>query len=290
MQNENKETQISLIEVLKSFLKKWWIIALSSVLCALIAFVYLFKFVPQEYTSSIRFYVNNKQSTSIGGTDISISGADISSSRSLVDSYAVILTSNTTLESIFNFANIMDEEDPSKPKYKTTYDDNKNFEYDYDYLRGLISVEAVNDTEIFSVSFTCESKADARTLAQATIETFPELVESIISGSEVSVVDYPKTITEVEKGYAKYCIIAFLIGFVLSCGVIFVYDFFINDTITSSDYISSGFPSIPLLAVVPDTNVETRSKYGKYGKYYYYKHRKDYYQNYYESKEKGGEE
>jgi len=297
MENENKETQINLIEVFKCFLKKWWIIALSSVVCAFLVFVYLYKFTPQKYTSSVSFYVNNTQTTSIGGAEISLSGSDISASRSLVDTYSVILTSDTTLKKIFNYAyqhgGIVDPKDPSWCKYATEYnleyDEDKaqyvgTFSYDYDELRSIVSVSSINDTEIFSVTYTCENAEDAQTLCDATLAVFPEIVKTVILKSETKAVDNDTdTIKTVGKGYTKYCLIAFLVGFVVSCGIIFVYDFFINDTISSSDYISSTFSSIPLLAVIPDTNEQRRSKYGKYYGKYYYKHSYDYYKNYYEN-------
>ena len=138
--NENKilekeEMEIDFKRVIGALLKKWWLVAASSVLCALLTFLFTFFVITPKYTSSVLFYVNNG-SFSIGGTDVRLGSTDILASQDLAESYMVILQSRTTLLDVIDYAQV---------------------DRDYEELRDdMLKAESVNGTEIFRVSITSE--------------------------------------------------------------------------------------------------------------------------------------
>ena len=95
----NEEYTIDLMQLIKVFWRKAWLIALSGVWAAVIAFLVAAFLIKPTYSSSILLYVNNR-SLSLGSASFSISSADISASASLVKTYTEILDNRTTLERV----------------------------------------------------------------------------------------------------------------------------------------------------------------------------------------------
>lgn len=247
MNEEMRETTITIKDLVNVLLKRLWIILSVSVLAVVGLFIYMFVFTAQYYEAKGLMYVNNK-SLNIGIS--SITQGDISAQKSLVQSYSIILTTRSTIEDVLERANLKDK-------------------YEYEDVIKMLTVGSVNSTEIFSISCKCEDGADAVLIVTTILNTFPAHVENIIDGSSASVVDYPSdTATPVKKGYTRNSILAFLIAFVVSYGFFFVLDVLIDDTIKSSDWIKETYKDVaPLLTIVPDVNIETKHKYAYYNYY-----------------------
>ena len=86
----NDEIEIDLKRVFEAIWHRMWLVILSIILCASIAFGITKYLITPLYQSSAMFYVNNN-AVSLGDTSFSISSGDITASKSLVDSYIVIL-------------------------------------------------------------------------------------------------------------------------------------------------------------------------------------------------------
>lgn len=242
--NENRE--IDLLQLASAVLKKWWIVAVTTVLAGILAFSYTYLCVEPTYQASALFYVNNSK-LSLGSTSISLSSGDITAAKSLVDTYRVILKSRLNLEEVIKKANLG---------------------YSYEELSEMITAESVNNTEVFSVTVTGKSPQEACEIANTIAIVLPEKVTGIIEGTSVKVVDYAVVPTKrFAPSYSKNTIIGVLLGFVASVAVIVVMEL-LNDSIKSEDWLVTTFgDEIPLLAVVPDVTVKSRH-YGKYGYYY----------------------
>ena len=251
---QEKELTISLKDVIRCFIKRWWIIALVSFIGLAIGFCYTYFLKEKKYTATCEMYVNSKD-FSIGSTSISLS--DINASRSLVSTYKLIIMSYDTIN------DVIEQASPTLSK-----------EYNEEQVYKMISVNAVNSTEIFSISITCNNPDDARDLADAFIQIFPRRVKEVItaSGVDATLVESVRT-KEVSRGLVKASLIGFAIGLVLSAAVVFIYDLIIDDTIDSVDSMKQMLSeSMPLLAVVPDTATSKKSGYGykHYGYHYHY--------------------
>ena len=260
--DQEKETTISFGDLLKVFVRRWWLIAISSLIGAAVGFILVFVLTEQTWKSTAMMYVNNN-SLSVGGTKVNLSMSDISANRSLVDSYSVIIKSRMTIEAVIDQANTQED-------------------YDYDKLYKLIDVGSVNNTEIFYITVTCPNEEDAINITNTFTSVFPTQVKDIIEGSSAKVVDSAVIAEPVSRGFAKSALIGFFVGFVVICAIVFVHDLFIDDTIDSADWIKQTFgDEIPLLAIVPDTSVENHK-----GNYY----KKNYYQNNYYYQSNGSNE
>lgn len=247
--NEEKDfVEFDIIQIFAAVLHRWWVIALCAIICAGMMFGYTSMFVTPMYTSNILMYVNNSSSVSLGGQSIGISAGDISAAQTLVDSYCIILESRLTLEEVIKEADL---------------------DMSYEQLKGAISAQAVNGTEIFSVQVTDPNPAQACKIANTIATVLPEKIPNVVEGSSVKTVDFavvPKSPSAPDIG--KNTVLGFLVGFVVSALVVALVDMF-NDTLYSEEWLAKSFDEkIPILSVIPDANEQASSKYG-YGKRHY---------------------
>ncbi len=247
MENESRVPKeyyvVDLKPIMRALWKKAWLIAVVSILVAAVGlFIAAFAVTPQ-YASSIMLYVNNS-SLSLGNTSIDV--GSLTASRDLVETYIVILSNRTTLEMV------IDEED---------------LPYTYEDLSKMLNAEAVGDTQIMRVTVTTEDPYEAARIANSIAKILPARIAEIIEGSSMKVVDAGvPDLEKVSPSISKYTIIGFLLGMVLSCGVLTV-TVVMDDTIHGEDYIAETY-SYPLLAVVPDLLDSSGSKEYSYYRSY----------------------
>ncbi|MBQ7123824.1 MAG: polysaccharide biosynthesis tyrosine autokinase [Oscillospiraceae bacterium] len=242
--NENKilekeEMEIDFKRVIGALLKKWWLVAASSVLCALLTFLFTFFVITPKYTSSVLFYVNNG-SFSIGGTDVRLGSTDILASQDLAESYMVILQSRTTLLDVIDYAQV---------------------DRDYEELRDdMLKAESVNGTEIFRVSITSEDPYEAEKIANSVAYILPKRISTIIEGTSAKIVDAAIVETEPSSpSYVGNTLVGFAFGFIICVGVIALRVIF-DLTVREEDDIKQVCKH-PILTQVPDMTAPSKGGY-----------------------------
>lgn len=238
----NEEIEIDLGRVLRAVMDRAWLVAVVSVLCAVITFLGTFFFVTPQYKSAAMFYVNNSN-LSLGDASVSISSGDLTTSRNLVDSYIVILNTRATLNDVIDYAGT-----------NRTYKE----------LKEMISAEAVNETEIFQVSVTSPDPQEAERIANAIAYILPKRIGTIIDGTSAKVVDSAVVPSSPSSpSYTTNTLVGFLMGFVLTVGVIALREIF-DITIRTEDDVTQVCRH-PILAAVPDMNAPSKGSSYYYG-------------------------
>lgn len=238
--NNEKIIEIDFGGIWKALLSRLWIICISSILCAILAFVGTVYFITPKYQSSAMFYVNNK-SLSVG--EVNISSADITAAKSLVDTYIVILNSRACLNDVIDYSAV---------------------NYDYATLKHMISAKSVNATEIFEVVVTSTDAGEAKKIANAIAHILPKRISSIVEGATASVVDYAvKSPKQSSPSYTKNTLLGFILGFFASIAFIVIH--FVFDITIRSEEDVKRCTEHPVLTAVPNMHSETRN-----GGYYAY--------------------
>ena len=239
---KNDEIEIDLGRVFQAVLDRAWLVAVISVVCAVLVFIGTFFFITPQYTSAAMFYVNNN-SFSVGDASLSISNGDLVTSRGLVDSYIVILKTRETLNDVIDYSGA-----------------NRS----YSELKGMIAAEAVNETEIFQVSVTSPDPQEAERLANAIAYILPKRIGNLIDGTSAKVVDAAVIPSSPSSpSYTKNTVVGFLLGFVLTVGIIALREIF-DITIRSEEDVTQVCKH-PILAAVPDMAAPSKGS-----SYYYY--------------------
>lgn len=240
--DRNDELEIDLQRLFSALLDRAWMIALSAVLCAVLFFGGTKLFITPEYQSKAMFYVNNG-ALSVAGTSLKVSASDLSVSKSLVDSYIVILNTRETLNDVADYAEV---------------------ERSYGELKSMIHAAAVNSTEIFEVVVTSTDPEEAEKIADAISYILPKRISNIVEGTSAQVVDHA-VLPSVPSSpnVMKNTALGMILGFVLAAGAICIYEIF-NITIRSEEDVAQCC-SHPVLAVVPDMNTNAKGGYYRYG-------------------------
>lgn len=238
---KNEEVELDLGRIFHAVLNRAWLVVFVSVVAAVLVFLATFFLVTPKYESAAMFYVNNSN-LSLGDASVSISSGDLTTSRNLVDSYIVILNTRETLVDVIDYADVS----------RT-----------YRVLREMISAESVDETEIFRVTVTSPDPQEAEKIANAIAYILPKRIGTIIDGTSAKVVDAAIVPTVPSSpSYPQNTVVGFLMGFVLSVGVIALREIF-DITIRTEEDVTQVCKH-PILASVPDMTAPSK------GSSYYY--------------------
>lgn len=227
---------IDLVQLAKALWRRAWAIVLAMIICGGAAFSYAYFLVTPLYQASAMMYVNNS-SVSVGSTQVDLS--DLTAAQSLVETYLVILKTRGTLEEVIEAADVP---------------------YTYEQLSGMITAGAVNSTEVFEIQVTSADPQEAEKLANTIADLLPERISQIIDGSSAKIVDYAVVPSHKSSpSISRYTMIGLLLGAVISCGVIILFELF-DEQIRDEDYVRETF-DLPLLAAVPDLLSKSRENY-----------------------------
>ena len=165
----NETREIDLKKMLKALLKRAWIIVLCAVLIGVGTLVYTANFVTPMYTASVTMYVNNNNNTT--GYPGVVSSSNLAVALQLVKTYVNIIQSDTVLDKVIEEAGV--QLTPGQ-------------------IRGMMSAEAVNETEMFRVTINSPSAELSVAIADTIADVAPAEISAIIEGSSAKVVDYAR--------------------------------------------------------------------------------------------------
>lgn len=245
---QNDFMEIDLHALLHLMFRRWWIILLAGLLIAGLALTYTSLFITPIYQANADLYVNS--ATTLGGElDLTLSTSSISASRSLIDTYTVILTSRLTLEEVIEKADLP---------------------YSYSELKKMVTSAGVNNTEVLRITVTSSDPDESRRIANTIVEVLPKQIAKIVHGSSVEVVDLAVTPSAAfSPNYQRNTLIGFVAGIFISAVAVVLMEFFFHDSIEDTEWLKTTFSDkIPVLATIPAVGAKGE-KYG-YGKKYGY--------------------
>ena len=248
---QNGEMEIDLLQLFRALWRNALVIILVAILFGGLAFGGTYMFISPKYEASAMMYVNNS-SVTLGNTSVSITSGELSAAQTLVNTYIVILKSRATLDEVIQESGVP---------------------YSVEKLDKMVSASAVSGTGIFRIKVESSSPTEAELLANTIARVLPERISDIVDGSSVRVVDY--AIVPAHRSspsYTKNTAIGVLAGVVLVAGIICLREILTSGEdviIHSTDDLKELFPEIPVLAVVPDMRMTSKSGYySAYSTYY----------------------
>ena len=234
------EDSFDLLSIFRTHLKHIKLIIIGSVLMFILGYLFAATLIPKKYTSSVQLYVENRANNSD-----SLSSSDISVAQQLVDTCSIIFTSDSVIDKLSSDSNIS---------------------YSSSALKSMISVGAVNNTEIMKITITCSNPDDAKYIATKMRDVCISEYERIISTGTITAVDTPKkNTTPSSPTPIKYGLLGFLIGLFITCLMIILKELF--DTRVKPDDNLSEMYNIPVFAEIMDFENKNSVSYAyKYGK------------------------
>jgi len=234
----NGVLEIDLKRLFKAVWDRAWVVCISTVLCAIIALAGTVYLITPKYQSSAMFYVNNN-SLSLGEASVSITSSDITASKSLVDTYIVILNSRACLNDVIDYAAV---------------------DLSYNELKSMITAAAVNSTEIFEVIVTSPDPAEAKELANAIAHILPKKISNVVQSTTANVVDYAvKSSVPSSPNYINNTFLGLILGFLASVSIIIIRELF-DITIRNEEDMQQCC-DYPVLSSVPDMQAQSKGGY-----------------------------
>ena len=210
---------------------KLWIIIVTGVVCAASMFVVSKYFIKPKYSAQILVSVYNSEGIQ--------SSQDITPAQKLVNSYIIVLKSNTVMDTVAETVNLG---------------------YAGEDIKSMVSAAAVNNTEIFRVTVTCGNPNHAATIANAIADVAPnEIIRNVKAGA-VEIIDRAEVPTSPSApNILTNVILGALVGFVLSIAAVVLHNM-LDTTVKDETTLLERY-NIPIIGMIPEISVNQESGY-----------------------------
>lgn len=213
-----------------------WVLISTMLVCDL-AVSYSALLMPDKYSSTVKFYVNNSFQSD---EQMPISSSDIFAASELLDIYIVILKSTPTLERII---------------------ESSALDIEVKDLKNMITAASVDGTEVFFVTALANDAETAQKLANSVAEVLPERISEVVEGSSVKLVEgADKPGEKVSGSTLKYALIGAAAGFIISCAAVVIYDLFDKTLKTEKQF---AYFARPVLARIKTSKSNYSKEYRK---------------------------
>lgn len=181
-----------------------------------------------QYEASAMLIVNSREGQQLQG---SVTNDSLNSAKQLVETYSVILKSDTVLDQTI---------------------EDLNLPLTYDQLAAKVSITAVNDTQVMKITVQDADVNLAKDIVSNIVEQAPDVIINTVKAGSVEVVsDASANPNPVSPSKSRNTALAGMLGCVLVIGILFMKSLFNNRIMTESD-ISQKL-ALPILGVIPDS-------------------------------------
>ncbi len=226
-EKDKKEFTIDIFQILR-ILRKYLIpIILITVIAAGATYLIESTLVKPKYKASALVYVQAKKTTDSETAQLSTS--DLNVAKQLVDTYSIILKTHNVLdEVVFKLGN----------------------QVSFEKIRSTLVCESVNNTEIFSISYTDTDPRRATDIINAIAEIAPDAIKETVKAGVASVVQYADQPTSpVSPSKTRDAAIAGLAALVGSA-FIFVLISILDTRVRAVEDLTENF-NYPVLGSIP---------------------------------------
>ena len=230
MEEQEYET-IDLREIFLLLKKHLLALIAVTIMFALFGFLVSTFLLTPKYEASATMIVNSREDAS---AQTNITSDQINSATKLVDTYSVILTSDTVLD-------------------KTIED--LGLDMDYEELLAKVTVESVNATQVMKISAVDTDPQRAQQIVESIVDQAPDIIIQTVKAGSVEVISQPKAgENPVSPKRMRNTAIAGALGLLLGLGVVFLRTVLNNKFMNETD-ISKKL-GLTVLGVIPQINIK----------------------------------
>lgn len=226
--NQEEYYVIDVKDLAVILLRRLPLILLTAVLCAAAMLMRVMFFVTPLYDSNATLIVNTRQDSA------AITNDQYYSARNWATTYSIILKSAAVLQPVI---------------------DDLNLDMNYDQLSSMISVDVVDNTQILSLTVTCDDPHTAHRICTAIVNTAPDILADKVDAASVKVITeamYDNQPTNMGKKMPV--LLGGAVGFAVSCVVILLAEL-LNDKIRSEEDVGK-YLHLPVLSIIPNNDME----------------------------------
>ena len=150
---QNDEIEIDLGKVLEAIKKFWALLLAVTLICGLLGFLVSSFAMTKKYNASVDMIVNTSSDANL------VSNDQVNSAKNLVTTYSFIITGSTVLSQVVQ---------------------NLGLDMTYEELAKHISVDAVTDTQVFTVSVTTDDLELSKKIVREIIKIAPAEIDKAV--------------------------------------------------------------------------------------------------------------
>lgn len=221
--NMNDEIEIDLKAIFKLLRKNIKMIILTTILCAIIAFLITNFFITPKYASIARIYL--KPNVTEQGI---VDSTALNSNSKMVNNYVSLMQGETILSKVASNLNIVN----------------------VDEIKKSLTVSNESNTEIITVKVISDDAVKSQAIAKETVEVFFQEMQDKLDIKNMTISDEPK-ISEAPVSPNKIVntLIGTLLGIFGSCGYVFLQ--YIFDKRLKNKAEAESFLGFPVLGEIP---------------------------------------
>lgn len=224
MDYENDEITIDMAELFTLLWKRLPIILLCTVAAAAISFAVNRFMITPQFQANALMIVNTRQDAAA-----TVTSDQINSATKLVDTYSIIIKSDTVLQQVIN---------------------NLQLNLDYDELLEKVTVEAVDSTQVMRITVTDPNVEAARVICEQITQVAPNVIVETVEAGSVKVISQaagdPIPVSPRVKRNTAIC---GLLGMMV-CVAVIVLRMLLDNKINSEADVTK-YLDLPVLGVIP---------------------------------------
>lgn len=231
----NDVVEIDLMEIFGLMMHRLWLIILCAVVAGAAAFGVSKYLLTEEYQSTTRIYVLNRQN------DDTLTYSDVQLGTQLTKDFTQIIKSRYVLEQVIEICGLQDTSAS---------------------LSSRVSVDTQSDTRIVTITVTDTDPAMAQYIANELREAAAQRIVSVMDIQAVNVVDEANLPTAPSApNVLRWTAIGFLLGAFLCMAVVLI-QFLLDDTIKTSDDIEKylGLSTLGMIPIRENTEDKNHGK------------------------------
>lgn len=231
----NDVVEIDLMEIFGLMLHRLWLIILCAVAVGAAAYAVSRYVLTEEYQSTTRIYVLNRQN------DDTLTYSDVQLGTQLTKDFTQIIKSRYVLEQVIEVCGLQDTSGS---------------------LASRVSVDTQSDTRIIAITVTDKDPAMAQYIADELREAAAERIMNVMDIQAVNVVDEANLpLSPSAPNVGRWTAIGFLLGAFLCMAVVLI-QFLLDDTIKTSDDIEKylGLSTLGMIPIRENAEEKSRGK------------------------------
>lgn len=220
--------ELDLREILEFLRRKILIILVGMVLGLIVLFIISKYFITPIYTAEVTMYVYNNEDRN----DTLVTVNDLTISQKLVDTYIVILKSDSVLNEVARKVDMG---------------------YSADEIRKMLSASAVSSTEVFEITISNSDPHRAQTIANTIANVAPDEIIRVVKAGDVQVIDYATLPEDPSSPNIKLnSVLGALLGIILSILMLVIIDM-LDISIKDEGDLVEHF-EYPIIGIIPSLN------------------------------------
>lgn len=229
-QNKSAETEISIIDIINMMLTFWWFIVVLAVLVGGATYTYFKVTSIPEYKSTSRLYINTEAMQT--STDVNTSA--IMNATNLLPAYIEVLQSKTFLD---------------------TVSDDLDNDYSTSTIKGMLTMEAVADTNIINLTVKNEDAHIAYLVCSSIVNNAPNEIARVFGGGSTKLIEYPEEADNPEEMHiTRNAVIGFIAGAAIAMVIIFFVNMF-DTRVKNKDELVTKY-GLPILGEIPSLRLD----------------------------------